>query len=74
MRTTLDIDADILGVAKELAFQRKVSAGKVISELAREALKPKKAPKYRNGILLLEPLPGAPPMTLEMVNRLRDDE
>jgi hypothetical protein len=74
MRTTLDIDADILGVAKELAHQRKTSAGKVISDLVRDALKPKSALKMRNGFPVLEPLPGAPPTTLEMVNRLRDDE
>ncbi|MEO5923865.1 MAG: CopG family transcriptional regulator [Bryobacteraceae bacterium] len=74
MRTTLDIDADILGVAKELAFQRKTSAGKVISELAREALAPKRGLKTKNGFPVLEPIPGAPPMTLEMVNRLRDEE
>ena len=74
MRTTLDIDPDILGLAKELAQQRNTSAGKVISDIVREALKPKKAPKYRNGIELIEPCPGAPPMTLEMVNRLRDEE
>lgn len=74
MRTTLDIDADILGVVKELAYQQKTSAGKVISNLARKALKPKKVPKFRNGIELLEPRPGSPRMTMEMVNRFRDEE
>lgn len=74
MRTTLDIDADILGIAKELAHQQKTSAGKVLSNLAREALKPKKAPKFRNGIMLLERRPGEPPTTMEMVNRWRDEE
>ena len=74
MRTTLDIDADILGVAKQLAHERKTNIGKVLSDLAREALKPKKAPKYRNGIPLLERVPGMPPMTMELVNKLRDEE
>jgi hypothetical protein len=74
MRTTLDIDADILGIAKELAHQRKTSAGKVISELAREALKPKKTPRFRNGFMLLDREPGEPPTTMEMVNRWRDEE
>lgn len=74
MRTTLDIDADILGVVKELAHQQKTSAGKVISNLAREALKPKKPLKFRNGIPQLERVPGMPPTTMEWVNSIRDEE
>ncbi|HEU5313292.1 MAG TPA: hypothetical protein VFU08_05660 [Candidatus Udaeobacter sp.] len=38
MRTTLDIDEDILGAAKELAARQKKTAGKVISELARKGI------------------------------------
>lgn len=38
MRTTLDIDDDVLAVAKELARRQRKSAGQVISELAKRAL------------------------------------
>ena len=38
MRTTLEIDNDILGAAKELAAREKKTAGKVISELARRGI------------------------------------
>jgi hypothetical protein len=38
MRTTLDIDEDVLAAVKELAKARKITAGEVISELARRAL------------------------------------
>jgi hypothetical protein len=38
MRTTLDIDDDILAAAKELARAQNSTAGEVISELARKAL------------------------------------
>ena len=38
MRTTLDIDEDILGAAKELAARQKKTAGEVISELARRGI------------------------------------
>jgi hypothetical protein len=38
MRTTLDIDDDVLSAAKELAAAQKVTAGKVLSDLARRAL------------------------------------
>lgn len=38
MRTTLDIDDDVLAAAKDLARRRNRTAGEVISELARAAL------------------------------------
>jgi len=38
MRTTLDIDDDVLDAAKELSRRQKVSAGKVVSQLVRQAL------------------------------------
>lgn len=38
MRTTLDIDDDVLRAAKELARREKRTAGAVISELTRRAL------------------------------------
>ena len=74
MRTTLDIDDDVLLAAKRLSTQRRVSAGKVLSELARQALIPKEAPKTKNGVRLFPIQPGARPVTLELVNRLRDED
>jgi len=38
MRTTLDIDDDVLRAAKELARRERKTAGAVISRLARSAL------------------------------------
>lgn len=38
MRTTLDIDDDVLQAAKELARRENKTAGAVVSELARRAL------------------------------------
>ena len=38
MRTTLDIDDDVLQAAKELARAEKKTAGQVLSELARKGL------------------------------------
>ncbi len=76
MRTTLDLDDDILQAAKELAALRKTTAGKVLSELARKGLAPPDVPtlKVRNGVPLLHPRPGSPVMTMKLVNELRDDE
>lgn len=38
MRTTLDIDDDVLQAAKELARSERKTAGQVLSELARKGL------------------------------------
>jgi len=38
MRTTLDIDDDVLTAVKELAAAQKTTAGQVISDLARQSL------------------------------------
>lgn len=73
MRTTLDLDDDVLQAAKEIAASRRTTAGKVLSELARRALEPRRAPRVRNGVPLLPRRPaGSPRPTLDLVNRLRD--
>ena len=38
MRTTIDIEEDVLAAAKEIARRQNVSAGQVVSRLLREAL------------------------------------
>jgi hypothetical protein len=75
MRTTLDIDDDVLQAAKELAATQGTSMGKVLSDLARKGLSPARPKvRIRNGVPLLAPRPpGTPPLTMEMVNKLRDE-
>lgn len=75
MRTTLDIDEDVLQAAKELAKLRGTTMGKTVSDLARRGLEPRdQAPEVRSGVPLLRPRSDAKPVSLETVNRLRDDE
>lgn len=74
MRTTLELDDELVTTAKQLARQQRVTLGQVISELARQSLAAKAPPKFRNGFRLLTPIPGAPRADLELVNRLRDEE
>jgi len=74
MRTTLDIDEDVLESAKELAARRGTTAGRVLSELARSALMPReRSARTRNGVRLLQARKGARLVTPEMVKRLLDD-
>lgn len=75
VRTTLDIDDDVLQAAKELAAMRSTSAGKVLSDLARKGLQ-RETPEVplRNGVPVMpRQAPGAPKMTLRRVNELRDE-
>ena len=74
MRTTLQIDDDVLQAAKEQAVIRRSTAGAVLSELARKALEPSRGGRVRNGVPVLPRRPGAQPMTMDQVNRLRDEE
>jgi len=74
VRTTLDLDDDLVHVAKQLASQREMTMGQVVSSLIRQALEPKAAPRMRNGVPLFTPKPGARKPNLDLVNRLRDGE
>jgi hypothetical protein len=81
MRTTLDIDADVLQAAKELAAKERTTAGKVISNLFRRGLrapepeKTRKTAKYtfKNGVPVL-PSRGGEIITMEHIRSLMDEE
>ena len=74
MRTTLAIDDDVLAAARDMASRQRKSMGEVISGLARQALRPARpTPTIRKGIALLPLREDARPVTLEMVNRLREE-
>ncbi len=56
MRTTLDIDDDVLAAAKELAAHQNQTAGKILSNLARRGIQQPQTtspPKAINGFELL---------------------
>lgn len=78
MRTTLNLDPEAIAKVRLLAAQRQETLGAVASELILLALKPKEAPPVRNGVpIFTERVPGAeghPATTLDLVNRLRDEE
>jgi len=74
MRTTLDIDEDVLETAKELAAKRGTTVGRVLSDLARSALAPRdRVARKRNGVPMLPQRRGGGLVTPEIVNRLRDE-
>ena len=81
MRTTLDIDDDVLVAAKELARQKHLSAGQVVSQLLRKVLTGRSenalqdADSTKHSVAGFRPFPaGKAVATNEAVNRLRDAE
>jgi hypothetical protein len=75
MRITLDIEDELLLTVKEIAKQRRTTAGRVVSNMIRESLQPKTFKlEYRDGVPLLPRRPNGPVITSELVNRLRDED
>lgn len=78
MRTTLDIDIDILQLAKEIAGRDKRTAGAVISDLARKGLQVNadrsfdKPTVYRNGVHAIPP--NGDVVTMAHIHKLMDEE
>ena len=74
MRTTLDIDDDVLQAVKEIGEMRKKTAGQILSELARKGLCPTRDYTVRNGVPVIHRAPGTPLITTADVKRLQEDE
>ena len=75
MRTTLDIEDDVLQAAKELAQRNGGTAGQVISDLARRGLNApplRRRPGLRGGVPVL-PSRGEI-VTLDHVRKIQDEE
>ncbi|MGN6372224.1 MAG: antitoxin [Solirubrobacteraceae bacterium] len=73
MRTTLNIDEDVVTVARELAAGEHRSLGSVISELARRGLTPARV-EVDGGLPVICVPAGTPPITPEMVRRALDED
>ncbi len=73
MRTTLDIDDDVVAAARELAAGERKSLGTVISELARRGLTPARVAS-ESGLPVVQVPVGTPAITPEMVRRALDED
>jgi len=76
MRTTLDIDDDVLFAVKDLARKEKKTAGQVISELARKGLagNTSLAANEPEPVYGFRPFPGEGRIVSnELINRLREE-
>ena len=80
MRTTLQLDDDVLAAARVLARQRQSTIGDVISDLARQALAKELADRSQSELSSRSELPQLPlkatggVVDLDLVNQLRDHD
>ena len=83
MRTTLDIDDDVLAAAKELAASQKSTAGRILSEYFRRGLhapaaSPAGAVDPETGCMIRNGFPVFPAggriVTMELVQKIMEEE
>ena len=78
MRTTLNLDPELLSTAKRLASSRSLALGDIISELAKKGLEAESQAQNRNGAKRKSGFPvfksakGAPMIGLEDVKQDED--
>ncbi|CDH45498.1 DUF6364 family protein [Candidatus Contendibacter odensensis] len=77
MRTTLDIDEDVLAAAKELARHQRTSTGRMVSRLLRQGLPVSSSDQPHSSIppaTGFHPFPAGRVVTNNAVNALREAE
>lgn len=72
MRTTLDLDDDVVAAARKLATSQRKPLGAVISELALRGLTAVRV-EGEEGLPVIRVPAGTPPITSEMVLRALDE-
>ncbi len=73
MRTTINLDPDVAEIARQYARRRSVSLGKAVSELVRRGIAHPLETREENGFHVVVLPEGSEEITLELVNRLRDE-
>lgn len=74
MRTTINLDEDVLEAAKQYADSRDLPLGKAVSDLVRRGLNAPVPTKIVNGIRVVILPKGSPKIETEKVKRLLEDE
>jgi hypothetical protein len=74
MRTTLNLDDDVLERLKDYADDRSVALGKAASELMRRGLDAPLQTRLVNGVHTVVLPPNSPAVSTEKVKQLLEDE
>ena len=74
MRTTLSLQDDALKIIRAHAKQRRLSLGTAASELVRRGARYQLGTRKVNGIAVFDTPDDFPPITIERVKQLLDEE
>ncbi len=74
MRTTLNIDDEAFAEVKKYAEQRSISLGEAATSLISRGVASLPNFKMKNGWVLFDSVPGAPPLNDETVRLLADED
>jgi len=73
MRTTFNLDDDILRLVRDYARKRSLPLGAAVGELVRSGLTTPKPTKVVNGFHVVDLPPDSPPVTTDDVRRLENE-
>jgi hypothetical protein len=75
MRTTINLDPDVIEIARRYSQGRSLSLGKAVSELVRRGVARPLETREENGfhVVVLPEGSASGEITLELVNKLRDE-
>ena len=73
MRTTLNLDNDVLEIVRGYAASHSLTLGEAVSDLIRRALRPPMRTRKVNGIQVVDLPPDSPRITSRRVKELMDE-
>jgi|ERR1700722_3348708 len=73
MRTTLNLDDDVLEMVRQYSEARSVALGKAASELVRKGFTTPTPTRIVNGLVVFDLPPDSPPITSERVKQLQSE-
>jgi hypothetical protein len=71
MRTTLNLDDDVIEMVRQYSEARSVALGKAVSELVRKGFTTPTPTRVVNGFVVFDVPPDSPRITSEQVKRLQ---
>jgi len=73
VRTTLNLDDDVMQMIRQYSEVRSLALGKAASELLRRGFSTPTPTKVLNGILVFDVPPDNPPITVEKIKELESE-
>jgi len=72
MRTTVNLDEEVVRLVRSYARSRSLSLGKALCEFARRGCGAHLPTRMINGLLVFDPPPDSPTVTMQQVRRIED--